>query len=143
VVTARKKAFFNYNLIPRFSFHTPANVEDRFLSKVKPLTPETTVQIVSLLASGYISSRFPNMRCAVMLIGNLICVAAGSALVGLPSGPDGTDNKWGRLVALWLCSFQSVGFSMSLTSTQFSALIPPYSGYVSEQRAPFWARVIS
>ncbi|GAW22789.1 hypothetical protein ANO14919_123320 [Xylariales sp. No.14919] len=77
--------------------------------------PGNVIQVVSLLASGYISSRFPNTRCIVMLAGNLVCVAAGGALVGLPVGPDGTENAWGRLVALWLCSFQSVGFSMSLT----------------------------
>ncbi|KAK5118704.1 hypothetical protein LTR85_007910 [Meristemomyces frigidus] len=72
--------------------------------------PGNVIQILSLLLSGWISSRYPNMRCIVMLIGNLICVAAGAALVALS-----TDQKWGRLVALWLCSFQSVGFAMSLT----------------------------
>ncbi len=45
-----------------------------------------------------------------MIVGNLICVAAGAALVGLPD-----TQVWGRLVALWLCSCQSVGFAMSLT----------------------------
>ncbi|KAI1197393.1 MFS general substrate transporter [Nemania serpens] len=90
--------------------------------------PGNAIQIVSLLVSGYISSKFPNMRCAVMLVGNLICVAAGAALVGLPSGPDGTDNKWGRLVALWLCSFQSVGFSMSLTMVSSNV-----AGYTKKQ----------
>ncbi|KAI1160859.1 MFS general substrate transporter [Nemania serpens] len=90
--------------------------------------PGNAIQIVSLLVSGYISSRFPNMRCATMLVGNLICVAAGAALVGLPSGPDGTDNKWGRLVALWLCSFQSVGFSMSLTMVSSNV-----AGYTKKQ----------
>ncbi|KAJ3564857.1 hypothetical protein NPX13_g7702 [Xylaria arbuscula] len=34
--------------------------------------PGNVIQVLSLLASGYISSRFPNMRCAVMLVGNLI-----------------------------------------------------------------------
>jgi hypothetical protein len=65
---------------------------------------------VSLLLSGYISSHWPNMRCATMIVGNLICVGAGGALVGLSP-----DQTWGRLVALWLCSCQSVGFAMSLT----------------------------
>lgn len=72
--------------------------------------PGNVIQIVSLLASGYICSRWPNMRCFVMIVGNLICVAAGGALVGLSN-----DQKWGRLVALWLCSCQSVGFAISLT----------------------------
>ncbi|TGJ88378.1 hypothetical protein E0Z10_g276 [Xylaria hypoxylon] len=90
--------------------------------------PGNAIQIVSLLASGYISSRFPNMRCAVMLAGNLVCVAAAGALVGLPVGPDGTGNRWGRLVALWLCSFQSVGFSMSLTMVSSNV-----AGYTKKQ----------
>ncbi|KAI8948246.1 MFS general substrate transporter [Xylaria longipes] len=90
--------------------------------------PGNVIQVVSLLASGYVSSRFPNMRCAVMLAGNLICVAAGGALVGLPAGSDGTENRWGRLVALWLCSFQSVGFSMSLTMVSSNV-----AGYTKKQ----------
>ncbi|KAI0976363.1 MFS general substrate transporter [Xylaria arbuscula] len=90
--------------------------------------PGSAIQVSSLLVSGYISSRFPNMRCAVMLGGNLICVAAGGALVGLPVGADGTMNKWGRLVALWLCSFQSVGFSMSLTMVSSNV-----AGYTKKQ----------
>ncbi|KAK5174755.1 uncharacterized protein LTR77_001838 [Saxophila tyrrhenica] len=72
--------------------------------------PGNAIQIVSLLLSGYISSHWPNMRCITMILGNLICVAAGAALVGLPN-----DRVWGRLVALWLGSCQSVGFAMSLT----------------------------
>ncbi|KAI1827394.1 MFS general substrate transporter [Xylaria intraflava] len=90
--------------------------------------PSGVVQVVSLLISGYIGSRFPNTRCAVMLAGNIICVAASGALVGLPSGPDGTENKWGRLVALWLCSCQSVGFSMSLTMVSGNV-----AGYTKKQ----------
>ncbi|CAJ2506795.1 Uu.00g079810.m01.CDS01 [Anthostomella pinea] len=90
--------------------------------------PGNVIQIGSLLASGWISSRFPNMRCAVMLVSNLICVGAGAALVGSPPGPDGTDNKWGRLVALWLCSFTSVGFSMSLTMVSSNV-----AGYTKKQ----------
>ena len=73
------------------------------------MSPGSGVQIVTLLASGYVGSRWPNMRCIMMLTGNLICVMAAGLLVGLS-----TDNKWGRLVAIWLCSAQSVGFAMSL-----------------------------
>ena len=77
--------------------------------------PGSVVQVVSLLASGYICSRWPNMRCITMIVGNLVCVICGAILVGLNAGPDGQDNRWGRLVALWFCSFQSVGFSIALT----------------------------
>ncbi|KAI0436602.1 MFS general substrate transporter [Xylaria telfairii] len=90
--------------------------------------PGNVIQVVSLLASGYVGSTFTNMRCAVMLAGNLICVAAGGTLVGLPVGSDGTENRWGRLVALWLCSFQSVGFSMSLTMVSSNV-----AGYTKKQ----------
>lgn len=63
-----------------------------------------------------------------MLVGNLVCVAAGGALVGLPAGSDGTQNRWGRLVALWLCSFQSVGFSKSLMMVSSNV-----AGYTKKQ----------
>jgi MFS family permease len=85
--------------------------------------PGNAIQIVSLLLSGYISSRFPNLRCLMMFIGNVICIAAGAALVTLS-----TDQKWGRLVALWLCSFQSVGFAISLTMVSSNI-----AGYTKKQ----------
>ncbi|KAH8903406.1 MFS general substrate transporter [Coniochaeta sp. PMI_546] len=90
--------------------------------------PGNVVQIVSLLASGYIASRWPNMRCIVMIFGNLVCVVCGGVLVGLSPGPHGTDNRWGRIVALWLCSFQSVGFAMSLTMVSSNV-----AGYTKKQ----------
>ncbi|KAK6949769.1 hypothetical protein Daesc_008090 [Daldinia eschscholtzii] len=90
--------------------------------------PGNLIQFCSLLLSGWVSSRFPNMRCVVMLVGNLICVACAAALVRLPVGPDGTNNRWGRLVALWLCSFQSVGFSLSLTMVSSNV-----AGYTKKQ----------
>lgn len=90
--------------------------------------PGSVIQIFSLLASGYIGSHFPNMRCAVMFGGNLVCVISGGVLVGLNPGPNGLDNKWGRLVALWFCSFQSVGFSMSLTMVSSNV-----AGYTKKQ----------
>ena len=72
--------------------------------------PSSGVQIASLLVSGYVCSRVPNLRCIIMIVGDVACVGAGAALVGLSD-----DQKWGRLVALWLCSLQSVGFAISLT----------------------------
>ena len=85
--------------------------------------PGNAIQIVSLLLSGYISSRFPNMRCITMIIGNLICVGAGGALVALSP-----DQQWSRLVALWLCSCQSIGFAMSLTMVSSNV-----AGYTKKQ----------
>jgi hypothetical protein len=72
--------------------------------------PGGAVQFVSLLAGGFICTRYPNSRCLLMTVANAICIIGAGLLVGLPN-----DNKWGRLVALWLCYFQGLGFSMSLT----------------------------
>ncbi|KAK6442033.1 hypothetical protein LTR95_001745 [Oleoguttula sp. CCFEE 5521] len=72
--------------------------------------PGGAVQFLSLLGGGFICSRFPNVRCITMIIANLICILGAALLVGLPA-----SMKWGRLVALWLCYFQGLGFSISLT----------------------------
>lgn len=72
--------------------------------------PGGFIQFAALLGGGFICSRFPNSRCIVMIIANCICIIGAAMLVALPS-----SNKWGRLVALWLCYFQGLGFSMSLT----------------------------
>ena len=90
--------------------------------------PGNVIQIVSLLISGYISSRLPNFRCFTMIVGNLVCVVCGGVLVGLPPGQSGEENKWGRLVALWFCSFQSVGFCLSLTMVSSNV-----AGYTKKQ----------
>ncbi|KAJ4988178.1 allantoate permease [Stagonosporopsis vannaccii] len=72
--------------------------------------PGGAVQFVSLLAGSYICTHWPNSRCITMTVANIICIIGASLLVTLPS-----NNKWGRLVALWMCYFQGLGFSMSLT----------------------------
>ena len=72
--------------------------------------PGGAVQFVSLLAGSYICTHWPNSRCLTMTVANVICIIGASLLVALPN-----NNKWGRLVALWMCYFQGLGFSMSLT----------------------------
>ncbi|KAL2208988.1 MFS transporter [Sarocladium strictum] len=72
--------------------------------------PGGAVQFLALLGGGIVCTRWPNTRCAAMIVANTICITGAGLLVGLPD-----DNKWGRLVALWLCYFQGLGFSMSLT----------------------------
>ncbi|KAJ6548663.1 MFS general substrate transporter [Mycena capillaripes] len=71
--------------------------------------PGNIVQIVSLVLSGYLAGRFKNSRAVMMFIGNATCIVAAAALTYAPR-----DQKWGRLVAFWFTSFQSVGFSLSL-----------------------------
>lgn len=72
--------------------------------------PGGFVQFAALLGGGFICSKWPNSRCPTMMVANLICIAGAAMLVGLPD-----SSTWGRLVALWLCYFQGLGFSMSLT----------------------------
>ncbi|KAH8662508.1 allantoate permease [Xylariales sp. PMI_506] len=73
--------------------------------------PGGAIQFLALIIGGYICTKWPNgTRCPTMLVANTICIIGAALLVGLPS-----NNKWGRLVALWLCYFQGLGFSMSLT----------------------------
>ncbi|KAJ6511684.1 MFS general substrate transporter [Mycena vulgaris] len=71
--------------------------------------PSNIIQIVSLVLSGYLAGRFKNSRALMMFIGNATCIVAAAALTYAPH-----DQKWGRLVAFWFTSFQSVGFSLSL-----------------------------
>jgi MFS family permease len=86
--------------------------------------PGGAVQFLSLITGGIICTRFPNnSRCITMIVANLICILGAGLLVGLP-----TSNKWGRLVALWLCYFQGLGFSMSLTMVSSNV-----AGYTKKQ----------
>lgn len=72
--------------------------------------PGGAVQFLSLIIGGIICTRFPNIRCATMIVANCICIVGAGLLVGLPE-----SAKWGRLVAIWLAYFQGLGFSISLT----------------------------
>ncbi|KAI0393068.1 allantoate permease [Xylariaceae sp. FL0594] len=73
--------------------------------------PGGAVQFLSLILGGWLCSKWPRgSRCPTMIAANTICIIGAALLVKLPN-----ENKWGRLVALWLCFFQGLGFSMSLT----------------------------
>jgi len=86
--------------------------------------PGGAVQFLALLFGGWVCTRWPsNTRCATMVVANLICIIGAGLLVGLP-----TKNKWGRLVALWLCYFQGLGFSLSLTMVSSNI-----AGYTKKQ----------
>lgn len=58
-----------------------------------------------------------------MIVANTICIIGAGLLVGLPS-----SNRWGRLVAIWLCYFQGLGFSLSLTMVSSNV-----AGYTKKQ----------
>lgn len=58
-----------------------------------------------------------------MTVANVLCIIGAAMLVTLP-----TSNKWGRLVGLWLCYFQGLGFSMSLTIVSSNV-----AGYTKKQ----------
>ncbi|KAJ6024662.1 MFS general substrate transporter [Penicillium herquei] len=75
--------------------------------------PGGAVNFLTLIIGGFIATKYDgkfHSRSACMIIANLTCILGSALLVGLPD-----TNKWGRLVALWLCYFQGLGFSMSLT----------------------------
>ncbi|KAH8432463.1 putative MFS transporter [Aspergillus melleus] len=75
--------------------------------------PGGAVQFLALLIGGIVATKYGDKfhsRSACMIVANTICIIGSGLLVGLPD-----SNKWGRLVALWLCYFQGLGFSMSLT----------------------------
>ncbi|ORY33062.1 major facilitator superfamily domain-containing protein [Naematelia encephala] len=71
--------------------------------------PNSVVQISSLILSGFLAGRFKNSRAILMFVGNATCIVAACALTYAPH-----HETWGRLVAFWFTSFQSVGFSLSL-----------------------------
>lgn len=88
--------------------------------------PGGAVQFLTLLFGGYIATKFTgrfHSRFACMLVANTVCILGSGLLVGLPD-----SNKWGRLVALWLCYFQGLGFSMSLTMVSSNI-----AGYTKKQ----------
>ncbi|TAQ84342.1 hypothetical protein B7494_g7343 [Chlorociboria aeruginascens] len=86
--------------------------------------PGGAVQFLALIIGGWVCTKWPrNTRCATMLIANTICILGAGLLVGLPDG-----NKWGKLVGLWLCYFQGLGFSLSLTMVSSNV-----AGYTKKQ----------
>jgi MFS family permease len=75
--------------------------------------PGGAVQFLAVLFSGsfctHYATRF-HVRSATMIVANAVCIVGSALLVALPP-----SNKLGRLVALCLCYFQAVGFSLSFT----------------------------
>ncbi|KAJ5653603.1 hypothetical protein N7490_000606 [Penicillium lividum] len=75
--------------------------------------PAGAVNFLTLIIGGWIATKYDgkfHTRSACMIVANLVCILGSALLVGLSD-----SNKWGRLVALWLCYFQGLGFSMALT----------------------------
>ncbi|KAH7403005.1 major facilitator superfamily domain-containing protein [Cadophora sp. MPI-SDFR-AT-0126] len=114
IPTAAVTSFASIN-ITSFGFDT--------LTSQYMLIPGGAVQLFGMLLGGWVATRWPGTRCAVMVVANTICIIGSGLLVGLPD-----DNKWGRLVALWLCYFQNLGFSMSLTMISSNV-----AGYTKKQ----------
>jgi predicted MFS family arabinose efflux permease len=85
--------------------------------------PRGAVQFFVVLLGGWLcthyASRF-HVRSTIMTTSNTICSVL---LVGLL-----TSNKRGRLVALWLCYCQAVGFSLS-----FTMMSSNIAGYTKKQ----------
>ena len=85
--------------------------------------PGGAVQFVALISGGIICSKWPGYRCITMTIANMICIAGSSMLVALP-----LENKWGRIIGLWMCYFQGLSFSMMLTMVSSNI-----AGYTKKQ----------
>ncbi|RSH89720.1 hypothetical protein EHS25_001705 [Saitozyma podzolica] len=68
--------------------------------------PSNVFQIVSLVLSGYFAGKFRNSRAIMM--------ASPPSIPSHTIPIQLTSQTWGRLVAFWFTSFQSVGFSLSL-----------------------------
>lgn len=84
------------------------------------------MQFLTLLSGGFIATTFEgkfHSRFACIIVANTVCILGAGLLVGLSDA-----NKWGRLVALWLCYFQGLGFSMSLTMVSSNI-----AGYTKKQ----------
>jgi MFS family permease len=47
--------------------------------------PGGAVQFLTLLAGGFICTKWPNSRCFTMIFANLVCILGAGLLVGLPS----------------------------------------------------------
>ncbi|TVY91877.1 putative transporter [Lachnellula willkommii] len=114
IPTAAVTSFASIN-IASFGFDT--------LGTQYMLIPGGAVQLFGMLLGGWVATRWPGTRCAVMVVANTVCIIGSGLLVGLPS-----ENKWGRLVALWLCYSQNLGFSMSLTMISSNV-----AGYTKKQ----------
>lgn len=88
--------------------------------------PGGAVQFIAVLFSGWLCTRYAarfHVRSITMIVGNTICIIGSALLVGLPA-----NNKWGRLVALWLTYCQGVGYSLS-----FVIISNNISGYTKKQ----------
>ncbi|KAJ5214834.1 major facilitator superfamily domain-containing protein [Penicillium chermesinum] len=88
--------------------------------------PGGAVQFLTILFGGVFATKYDSKfhaRSACMIFANITCIVGAGLLVGLPD-----SNKWGRLVALWLCFFQGLGFSMALTT-----LSSNIAGYTKKQ----------
>ncbi|KAK7746007.1 hypothetical protein SLS53_002729 [Cytospora paraplurivora] len=85
--------------------------------------PGGAVQFLSLIIGGWVCTKWPQTRCITMTVANSICIIGAGLLVGLPD-----SNNWGRLVALWLCFFQGLSFSMALTMVSSNI-----AGYTKKQ----------
>lgn len=106
---------FGSLILKTFGFNT---LETQYMQ-----IPAGAIQFLALIIGGYICTKYPNSRCIVMCVANTICIVGAAMLVGLPD-----SNKWGRLVGLWLCYFQGLGFSISLTMVSSNI-----AGYTKKQ----------
>ena len=76
IPTASVTSFASIN-IASFGFST--------LGTQYMLIPGGAVQLFGMLLGGWVATRWPGTRCAVMVVSNTICIIGSGLLVGLPS----------------------------------------------------------
>ncbi|KAK2598762.1 hypothetical protein N8I77_012150 [Diaporthe amygdali] len=69
------------------------------------------VQIVTLFIGGAVTLNIPNSRLVTAAVAGVICTVCSALMAYLPR-----SNTWGRLVSFWLVNFQSVSYTISLTT---------------------------
>ena len=109
---------FSSLIIKSFGFNT---LQSQYIQ-----IPAGFIQFAGVLFAGWICTKFSgkcHIRSWTMIVGNLLCIIGAAMLVGLPQ-----KSKWPRLVGLWLCYFQPVGFSLS-----FTIISSNIAGYTKKQ----------
>lgn len=76
IPTAAVTSFASIN-IASFGFDT--------LGTQYMLIPGGAVQLFGMLLGGWVATRWPGTRCAVMVVANTVCIIGSGLLVGLPS----------------------------------------------------------
>jgi MFS family permease len=94
IPTASVTSFASIN-ISSFGFDT---LQTQYM-----LIPGGAVQFFGMLVGGWVATKWPGTRCAVMVVANTICIIGSGLLVGLPS-----ENKVSARHLTWIEGFLNI-----------------------------------